>query len=56
MLKIPHPSGEKNGLSLLAIERQGRIYNTSHMRFYLGRKGHKRTPKTGQRFWIRSFE
>jgi hypothetical protein len=36
MLKIPHPSGEKNGVSLLAIERQGRIYNTSHMRFCLG--------------------
>jgi len=39
MLKIPHPSGEKNGVSLLAIERQGRIYNTSHMRRQLLRWG-----------------
>jgi hypothetical protein len=39
MLKMPHPSGEKNGVSLLAIERQGRIYNTSHMRRQLLRWG-----------------
>ena len=39
MLKIPDPSGEKPGVSLFAIERQGRVYNTSHMRNQLKRWG-----------------
>jgi hypothetical protein len=37
MLKLPDPSGEKPGVSLLALERQGRIYNTAHMRGQLKR-------------------
>lgn len=31
MLKIPHPDGESNGASVLALEKQGRIYNTWHL-------------------------
>lgn len=30
MLKVPDPSGEANGSSLLAIEKAGRIYNPDH--------------------------
>lgn len=32
MLKVPDPSGEKPGASLLGIERQGRIYNSGHIK------------------------
>jgi hypothetical protein len=39
MLKVPDPRGEKLGVSVLAIERQGRIYNTTHMINQLERWG-----------------
>ena len=39
MLKVPDPKGEKPGVSVLAIERQGRIYNTKHMLNQLERWG-----------------
>lgn len=39
MLKVPDTLGDKNGASLLAIERQGRVYNPSHMRRQLLRWG-----------------
>ncbi|MDA1166016.1 MAG: hypothetical protein O3B13_23200 [Planctomycetota bacterium] len=32
MLKVPHPDGDGLGVSVLALEKQGRIYNTKHMR------------------------
>jgi hypothetical protein len=38
-IKIPDPAGEKPGVSVLAIERQGRIYNTKHMPGQLERWG-----------------
>ncbi len=31
MLKIPDPEGQRNGASVIAFEKQGRIYNTDHM-------------------------
>ncbi|GIW99934.1 MAG: hypothetical protein KatS3mg111_3267 [Pirellulaceae bacterium] len=31
MLKVPHPDGEEVGASVLALEKQGRIYNTEHL-------------------------
>jgi hypothetical protein len=39
MLKVPDPTGEKPGVSVLAIERQGRIYNSKHMPGQLERRG-----------------
>lgn len=39
MLKIPDAMGEKPGVSLLGIERQGRIYNTRHIKGQLKRWG-----------------
>ena len=39
MLKIPDPNGEKLGVSIIAIEKQGRIYNTKHIKKQLGRWG-----------------
>jgi len=32
MLKLPHPDGDGLGVSILALEKQGRVYNTRHMR------------------------
>lgn len=32
MLKVPHPDGDRLGASVLALEKQGRIYNTKHMK------------------------
>ena len=32
ILKVPDPSGEKPGASLLSIERQGRIYNNKYLK------------------------
>lgn len=32
ILKVPDPSGEKPGASLLSIERQGRIYNNRYLK------------------------
>jgi hypothetical protein len=39
MLKVPHPDGDGLGASVLALEKQGRIYNTKHMRRQLKRWG-----------------
>ena len=39
MLKVPHPDGDGLGASVLALEKQGRIYNTKHMRNQLRRWG-----------------
>jgi hypothetical protein len=39
MLKVPHPDGDGLGASVLALEKQGRIYNTKHMRHQLKRWG-----------------
>lgn len=39
MLKVPHPDGDGLGVSVLALEKQGRIYNTNHMRHQLRRWG-----------------
>jgi hypothetical protein len=39
MLKVPHPEGDGLGASVLALEKQGRIYNTKHMRHQLKRWG-----------------
>jgi hypothetical protein len=39
MLKVPHPDGDGLGASVLALEKQGRIYNTKHMRNQLKRWG-----------------
>lgn len=39
MLKVPHPDGDGLGVSVLALEKQGRIYNTKHMRHQLKRWG-----------------
>ncbi len=39
MLKVPHPDGDGLGVSVLALEKQGRIYNTKHMRHQLRRWG-----------------
>ena len=37
MLKIPHPEGERLGASVFAFEKDGRVYNTRHMRGQLER-------------------
>lgn len=37
MLKVPHPDGDGLGASVLALEKQGRIYNTKHMKNQLKR-------------------
>ena len=39
MLKVPDPLGEKPSVSVIAFEREGRIYNTSHMPNQLKRAG-----------------
>jgi hypothetical protein len=39
MLKVPDTSGEHSGVSVLALEKQGRIYNTNHMKHQLKRWG-----------------
>lgn len=39
MLKVPHPDGDGLGASILALEKQGRVYNTRHMRNQLKRWG-----------------
>lgn len=39
MLKVPHPDGDGLGVSILALEKQGRMYNTKHMRKQLERWG-----------------
>ena len=39
MLKVPDPNDEHSGVSVLAIEKQGRIYNTNHMKRQLKRWG-----------------
>ncbi|RPH52225.1 MAG: hypothetical protein EHM85_03810 [Desulfobacteraceae bacterium] len=39
MLKVPHPDGDGMGTSILALEKQGRIYNTKHMSHQLKRWG-----------------
>lgn len=37
MLKLPDPSEEARGASLIAFEKSGRIYNTTHMKGQLSR-------------------
>lgn len=39
MLKVPHPDGDGLGASILALEKQGRVYNTQHIRSQLTRWG-----------------
>ena len=39
VLKVPHPDGEYLGVSVLALEKEGRIYNIKHMRHQLKRWG-----------------
>jgi hypothetical protein len=39
MLKVPDPDGDGPGASVLALEKQGRIYNTRNMRNQLERWG-----------------
>lgn len=43
MLKVPHPDGDGLGASVLALEKEGRIYNTKHMRHQLKRWGLSQT-------------
>ena len=39
MLKVPHPEGDGLGVSVLALEKHGLIYNTKHTRNQLSRWG-----------------
>ena len=39
MLKVPDPNGEKPSVSIMAIEKLGRIYNTQHIKNQLLRWG-----------------
>uniref|UniRef100_A0A832A467 Uncharacterized protein n=1 Tax=Desulfacinum infernum TaxID=35837 RepID=A0A832A467_9BACT len=39
MVKVPHPDGDGYGVSVLGLEKQGRVYNTGHMRGQLRRWG-----------------
>ena len=43
MLKVPHPDGDSLSVSVLAIEKQGRVYNTCHMQQQLLRWGFSET-------------
>jgi hypothetical protein len=37
MLKVPQPDGDRPGASVLGLEKQGRIYNTNHLKGQLRR-------------------
>lgn len=39
MLKVPNPDGDKPGASVIALEKQGRVYNTGHLKNQLRRWG-----------------
>jgi len=46
MLKLPDPSGEAPGASLIAFEKNGRVYNAAHLAGRLG-KWESLTPELG---------
>jgi len=53
MLKVPHPDGDGLGASILALEKQGRVYNTRHMRNQLKRWGlnHETVERIASEYW-----
>jgi hypothetical protein len=53
MLKVPDPNDEKTGVSVIAIERKGRIYNTRHIKKQLIRWGiaEERVDAICQEYW-----
>jgi hypothetical protein len=53
MLKVPDPNDEKPGVSVIAIEKKGRIYNTRHIRKQLIRWGisENRVDVICQEYW-----
>jgi hypothetical protein len=55
MLKVPDPLGEKPGVSVMAFERGGRVYNTGHIVNQLTRAGVSkgRSKEIASRYWSR---
>lgn len=53
VLKVPDPTGEKPGASILSIERQGRIYNNRYLKGQLIKWGlpQERVDSITSEFW-----